>query len=108
MDGMAGLTEMAQLGFAALMAVLLLALVRELVPKMLAVIEANTRAMEQSAEATRGNTHALEKIEGVMGRLDSRLVRVDEFMRNRPCAHDREGPPAHPNGEWHETDQVRR
>ncbi len=70
--------DLAQLGFAAMMALMLLATIRELIPRLLQIIEQNAGAMQQMAEAIKTNTATLDRLTQAMGEVEGRLIRLEE------------------------------
>jgi hypothetical protein len=71
---MDNIADIAQLGFAAVMAVMLLATIRELLPRLLTIIEQNAAAMQRMAAA-------LERVVATTENVDRRLLSLEEQHR---------------------------
>lgn len=70
--------DLAQLGFAAVMALMLLATIRELIPKLLEIIRQNAEAMQKMASAIESNTEGLARVAQVISAIEVRLARLEE------------------------------
>lgn len=71
-----------QFGFSATMAVLVWSAYKELVPRMLDVIQQNSAAYQALAEAVKANTHATERMSGMVTDLERRMISLE----GRPAA----------------------
>ncbi len=70
--------DLAQFGFAAVMAWMLWTFIRNLFPQLLEIIARNSEAMERVAGAVDSNTKSVEGLRDVVAGIDTRLVRLEE------------------------------